>query len=140
MDHLMQIRPVDLSKDYVFLEQWFKVREWPYPPQPKILPKTGWIVESDDGEMLAAGWVYLTNSPIRILEWTVTNPNSQPFKRLKALEFLVKSIEDLVSSDNSIMMQFIPDKKLVNFYEKRLGFKKAEDAAIMIKATNNGGK
>lgn len=128
----MQIRAVNLEEDYEFLSEWFKSREWHMPPTKEILPQTGWIVDSDEGESLCAGWVYLTNSPIKILEWTVTNPTSLPFKRLKALEYLVKSIENFFGS-SGVLMQFIPDERLVNFYDKRLGFKKSEDAAIMIK-------
>lgn len=132
----MKIRPVDLNTDYVFLEQWFKERNWAEAPTKNLLPGTGWIVFSDTDEPLAAGWMYLTNSSVRILEWTVTNPNSHPIKRLKALRYLIQYIEDLLVGTGCVLMQFIPDQKLAKFYESSLGFTKSEDAAILIKKTN----
>lgn len=127
----MNIRAIDLDKDYLEISQWFVGHGWPAAPDKSMLPKTGFIVEVGK-RLLACGFLYLTNSPIAWLEWTATNPKETELTRMKAFGALVKSAQSMATSSGySRIMQAMPNAKLVSFYEKRLGFKKAEDASIL---------
>lgn len=80
----MIVRSFDAEKDYEDVATWWKQQEWP--PLPKhVLSPSGFIAE-EDGVKLAATWVFPTNCPIYIMEWTVGNPNVKHELRNNALK------------------------------------------------------
>lgn len=129
----MSIR-VFTPEDYPELATWFHARQWQRAPQLNHLPRTGWVAEKN-GEKLAAAWLYITNSDMALLEWSVTNPFLDPVLCLRALADIVSHIKQqaaLLQPPVDAIIQFIPNEKLVRFYEKRLGFKFTEKASLMV--------
>lgn len=77
------IRMVE-PKDEAIVHEWWEKRGWPKMPF-STLPPTGYIYENK-----AALWVYITNSPIILVEWLVTNPEAEG--RGEALEELISQV------------------------------------------------
>ena len=67
------VRSFNAESDYAQVASWWKQQNWPALPV-EVLSKSGFVAEKD-GVLLAATWVFATNCPIYIMEWTVGNPN-----------------------------------------------------------------
>ncbi len=80
------MRFVNLSTDYPILEAWWAIHKWPAPPA-NLLPPNGLII---DGK--AAGFLYLTDSPIAWLEWVVGNPLCDKIERGQAVDRLIRGL------------------------------------------------
>lgn len=72
---------------YPELCEWFKARKLP-PPTFKQLPVNGFIIPDT-----AAGFVYLTDSEVAILDCFISNPLSTEVNRDIALDLIVKHLE-----------------------------------------------
>ena len=98
-------------------------------------PETAFVVEKDN-ELLAAGFLYISNSDMGFLEWTVTNPETSPLLRLKALKYLILGIKDFCKSGqiNGVkhILQFIADDRLIDFYKEHCGFVSTEKHMLMV--------
>lgn len=80
-------RIVDLDFDEI--KRWFGMREFRFPDK-SIFPKTGFIVDG-----VAAGFIYFTDSSVAIIDFYISNPDTDPDTRSDALnavtEALIKS-------------------------------------------------
>lgn len=119
-----------VDEDFTYIGDWFKNRKWPMPPVKGILPKTGYVAEHN-GNPVAVGWVYLTNSSMAFIEWTATNPKSGIIG-LRGIKKIVDHIKALTEGNYEIFMQFVPSKKFAKYMETKMGFKKSEEATLMI--------
>lgn len=135
----MKARLIELEKDYPDLESWWKGHGWSAVPRP-ILPKLGVIIEKDDGEKLAATFVYMDNSaPVCWLEWTVTNPHNRPTVSLIALQRVIEAaksaVEGISTQENgySVMLTTCRQHSLTRFYE-RMGFTKTDEGVTHLLA------
>lgn len=79
----MNIRAFE-DNDYEEVMLWWKAQDWEPLPL-AMLSKTGFIAE-EDGVKIAATWIFPTNCPIYIMEWTVGNPECDWELRSKALD------------------------------------------------------
>ena len=57
-----------------------------------MLSTNGFLVETDDGRLACAGWIYSTDSKISWLEWIVANPDVRREDRSKCLDFLIYAL------------------------------------------------
>ena len=73
------------------VENWWGVQDWP-PIPASMLPKTGFIQYGALNEPLVACWVYVNNSALWFLEWTVGNPAASKEKRSEAINALYKYV------------------------------------------------
>lgn len=72
--------------DYPVLLEWWKAHKFP-PPVEGFLPETGYIVDE-----CAAGFLYLSNSPLAMLEWVVCDPKASKEVRGPAVDELISHI------------------------------------------------
>lgn len=87
----MEVRYIDLSKDYDKLCEWWSF--WRFNPMPiSSLPTTGLMV-SKDGVDLCAGFIYLTNSDMCWIEFIVCNPQERNKEVREAS--IIKCLNDL---------------------------------------------
>ena len=84
----MIIRNFDSDLDYVDVMSWWESQGWPALPS-SMLSNTGFIVETNDGIKLASNWIFPTNCPIWIMEWTVGNPDVEWTQRKEGLDYLI---------------------------------------------------
>lgn len=80
----MEARFFDPKKDYKEVASWWESQGWPVLPE-QVLGPSGFIVE-EDGKKLAATFMFPTNCPIYIMEWTVGNPEVSHELRSEALK------------------------------------------------------
>lgn len=73
-------------EDYNEISSWWTKQDWPAIPL-QMLSDSGFIVE-EDGVKIAATWIFKTNSPIYLMEWTVANPDISWDKRSEGLELI----------------------------------------------------
>ena len=88
----MQVRQFDSLKDYSDVSTWWKKQDWPVLPL-SMLTTSGFIVENDENK-LAATWVFKTNCPVYIMEWTVGNPDVKWEDRQEAIKMLTSSASE----------------------------------------------
>lgn len=95
----MQVREFDSKQDYKDVSQWWIKQGWPALPE-DILTTSGFIVQCGE-EKLAATWIFKTNCPIYIMEWTVGNPDANWEKRATALELVTDAACDWAKQDGA---------------------------------------
>ena len=86
----MKIRKLTKS-DYKTLEKWWKAWDWP-PIKKDFLPEDGeggLMVEAEDGTLIVAGFLYMTNSNAVLLEWIISNPKYKEDDRDAAITSLI---------------------------------------------------
>ena len=80
--------------DYELLTEWWHNWKWPAMPL-EALSDTGLCISALDGEPLAIGFVYLTNSTIAWVEWITASPHIDKRERAAAVRFLLDELCDL---------------------------------------------
>lgn len=116
--------------DYEVVGEWFKDRA--FPMEAWMLPSNGWVYEDQHGP-LAACWLYTGDTPIAFLEWSVTRPKASPLKALKAMKQCIKSAQEFAKDIGlRAVLQFIPDERLVKYYENHCDFQATEKATLMV--------
>ena len=90
---------------------WWNAHRFPPPPQ-HLLPATGFLCDG-----IAAGFLYLTNSPIAWMEWVVCDPTAPKEKRGPAIDALIDHLCLLAKkSDSSVVFTAVTRRA----FEKRL--------------------
>jgi hypothetical protein len=89
----MEARPFELF-DYPMISQWYLAQMEPCPPL-DLLPKNGFIVED-----ICAGFLYLTDSRLGIIDLYISNPEISKDYRDKALNLVTLEIIDKAKEYN----------------------------------------
>lgn len=109
--------------DYSEISKWWEARQFPLIPQ-AALPKYGVIVEG-----FCAGFLYRTDSSIAIMEWVVSNPESDKVMRNDAMNLLVKKLINLGTNLGfESIFTSLNNKKLASRYES-FGFVETDKEA-----------
>jgi len=129
----LNIKPLT-DKDYdEVLCEWWKDWRWT-PPAKDFLPETGYMVYYND-EPICAGYIYMTNSNVVLLEWIISNFK---FKnkdiRKEALLMLIETITSLATGlGKKYIYSLLKNQPLINLY-KDLGYLEGDsNATEMIK-------
>lgn len=85
----MYVRSFNNETDYIDVCLWWMKQGWPVLPK-EILTTSGFIVENEN-EKLAATWIFKTNCPIYIMEWTVGNPDVKWEDRAEAIQLVTNA-------------------------------------------------
>lgn len=122
-----------LPEDYETIAPWFVQHGWKNAPEAGILPPTG-IVICDEEKLspLAVGFLYLSNSPLGLLDWIAVRPGIPQTASLRALDLLVKTVQEAAQGAGVLALMHFTKGKYVRVYEKRYGFQKSEEATMMI--------
>lgn len=106
------MRPIDLSLDYPVLETWWRIHKWP-PPPAHVLSPHGLIIEGK-----AAGFLYLNEGGLAILEFVVANPLCDKLERGKALDLIINGlVEKARQAGKAIIISSITNPSLMKRYE-----------------------
>ena len=85
----MTVIKFNLNEHYKTISSWWKKHKWEALPL-SSLSENGFVATEDD-VLIAASWLYKTDSDIAILEWYISNPNVEWEKREEALNLIIKS-------------------------------------------------
>ena len=108
------------ESDYEDMCSWWKWWRWPEIGK-STLPMNGMggLMVYKDEILIAAGFLYLTNSNVALIEFIVSNPNYRESDRKDALEVLIMGLEDVARSQGrDTIVSFSSNKSLINIHEK----------------------
>lgn len=92
MSSSYQARPFNKLSDYPVLMGFWKAHKWS-PPPASDLPPTGIVVEDvATGTLLAAGFLYKTDSSFAWLEFIVGNPKADRVPRRLAVDLVIADL------------------------------------------------
>jgi hypothetical protein len=83
----MEVRKFQYS-DYPSLYSWWTAHKW-QPVAIEALPKTGLVIEG-----VCAGFIYKTDSNMCLIEWIISNPETDKNVRNDALDLLINKLVD----------------------------------------------
>ena len=114
----MQDRPWDRDKDYDTLVKWWT--QWEFGIVPKdMLPEDGVIVSVDDKPICAAGIYLYPKTALALMEWVVTDKDSNVRKRHKALKICIDSIMNLAKKRGAkLVYTMTKEEALQKRYQK----------------------
>ena len=72
--------------DYPTLVKWYLARGLPLPPR-DLMPETGFIIDD-----VCAGFLYLTDSKLALIDHYISNPNELAAVRDRALDTLTEEL------------------------------------------------
>jgi hypothetical protein len=108
------------ESDYEDMSLWWKWWRWPELSK-DVLPMngTGGLMVYKDDILIAAGFLYLTNSKVAWLDWIISNPEYRESDRKDALEVLIMGLEDVARSQGcNTIISITRSKSLMNIHEK----------------------
>lgn len=108
------------ESDYEDMSSWWKWWRWPELSK-DVLPMngTGGLMVYKDDILIAAGFLYLTNSKVAWLDWIISNPEYRESDRKDALEVLIMGLEDVARSQGcNTIISITRSKSLMNIHEK----------------------
>lgn len=113
------------KSDWSTIQQWWSNwPEWEAPPR-DFLPddgSSGLIIEKDN-KPIVAGFIYLTNSKVALLEWVISDPKYRSEDRHDAINLLIEKSEKLIKDIGyKYMFTVTKHKGLINKH-KKLGWK-----------------
>jgi|TARA_R110002096_G_scaffold288595_2_gene482403 hypothetical protein len=118
------------EEDYETICTWWKWWRWPVLPKASLPDngKCGFMVEKNDeidkfgniiNKPIVAGFLYLTNSSIVLLEWIVSNPDYKESDRKDAIELLINEAEKFCKGMGvTTMFSIGRNKHLLQTHEK----------------------
>ena len=114
----MQSRAWDRDKDYDTLVKWWT--QWEFGIVPKdMLPQDGVIVSVDDKPICAAGIYLYPKTALALMEWVVTDKDSNLRKRHKALKMCIDSIMNLAKKRGAkLVYTMTKEEALQKRYQK----------------------
>lgn len=120
-------------EDYVQLTRWFRLREVPVPPL-EFLSNHGYIVDD-----VAAGFLYLTNSAVGIIDGYVTNPESDKSARDNALDWITIHLTAYAKNSGCKLLKCDSKIKEVIIRAKDHGFKEIGQFTCLAKELKTNG-
>lgn len=110
--------------DYNELCKWWKSYNWA-PPLEDALPSSGIIVEGK-----CAGFLYITNSKMGIMEWIVGNPECSKEERTEAIDTVIKGIKAMAKGFGiKYIFSSVQHPNLIQKYEEN-GIMKTDEGMI----------
>lgn len=107
-------------EDYALIAGWWEKRKFAVIP-PEALPSIGFIVNNN-----AAGFLYVTDSTMGVMEWLVTNPDADKHERIKDLKKVIELISEAAKAmDVKLIFSSINNETLMSVYQDS-GFVKTD--------------
>lgn len=124
----MSLRRV-ASKDFPMIVQWYRQRNLT-PPDPRALSDVGFIA---DGRV--AGWLYLTNSNIAMIEGIISDPNSSSSLRRESIDKLVGFMIDFALQLGYTQILGVSKHMRIHDVGKKFGFKALPHTVLYLDAS-----
>jgi hypothetical protein len=121
-----KIRRYD-SEDYAQLCDWFAAHDLPS-PKPNHLSGNGFICDG-----VAAGFLYMTDSAVCILDTYISNPKTDQEKRDRALNLITMHLIEFAKSVNFEVVLFSTSSDAVASRAKKFGFHEVRKETCYVK-------
>jgi len=97
-----------------------------------LLSDTGVVVEKN-GEALAAGWAYLSNSKLAQIGWIVSNPDCKPKEKVIAVYDVMECLEKMLKDQGYETIQMISDHSALTKMAISDGYIKIHQHDVVVK-------
>lgn len=112
----MKVRFFDINKDYEDIKSWCEQRQFPILVK-EMLSTTGFICE-DESNKIAATWVYITNSPTFLMQFTINNPNLDWKIRNEGMQQIFNAASDFSKKHGAkLLLASVENKRLIEKLE-----------------------
>ena len=122
MENKLNFRAL-VKSDYDTIVKWWK--HWKFPVLPRqMLPDNGeggFMVEKN-GRPIVSAFLYLSNAPVGMLEWTVSDPDYREEDRKEAIELLITCAEAYCKGNGKSYMFTIGRSKSLIEIHRKLGW------------------
>lgn len=111
------------EEDWDTLQDWWTKWKWPIMNR-NMLPMNGCggLMIYKDDTLIAAGFLYLSNSKTAWLDWIISNPEYKEEDRKKSITILINSLEQVAKQQGyEIIISIARNKSLINIH-KDLGY------------------
>lgn len=129
----MKVRLLNVL-DYPKLVDWWNDNRFT-PPSRDMLPEHGdggLMIQTESGEDVCAGFLYLTNSKCAWIEWIVADFNYRESDRGSAILLLIESLKILAKQNGfTHIFTSVKNPHLIKKYEA-CGFAKGDNSQEMI--------
>jgi len=118
----LKVRALNES-DWETLQLWWKLWQWPVITK-EMLPLNGigGLMVYKDEKLIAAGFLYLSNSKVAWLDWIISNPSYKDRDKKQALQLLISSLEEVAKQqDYNIIISIARHKGLIKTH-RELGY------------------
>ena len=123
----MQTRKWNIKKDYPFISDWCKQRDWDSSIPQEILPAVGVIVVDQD-PICAAGLFVDKTSKLGFMWGIFSNPKIGKIKLFKAMKMCVEGIKKQATKNKlSLVYTITGENALHKLYGKHMGIKMCEN-------------
>ena len=123
----MQARKWNVKKDYPFISEWCKQRDWDSSIPQEILPAVGVIVVDQD-PICAAGLFVDKTSKLGFMWGIFSNPKIGKIKLFKAMKMCVEGIKKQATKNKlSLVYTITGENALHKLYGKHMGIKMCEN-------------
>jgi len=123
----MQARKWNVKKDYPFISEWCKQRDWDSSIPQEILPAVGVIVVDQD-PICAAGLFVDKTSKLGFMWGIFSNPKISKIKLFKAMKMCVEGIKKQATKNKlSVVYTITGENALHKLYGKHMGIKMCEN-------------
>ena len=123
----MQTRKWIIKKDYPFISNWCKQRDWDSSIPQEILPAVGVIVVDQD-PICAAGLFVDKTSKLGFMWGIFSNPKTGKIKLFKAMKMCVEEIKKQATENKlSVVYTITGENALHKLYGKHMGIKMCEN-------------
>ena len=123
----MQARKWNVKKDYPFISEWCKQRDWDSSIPQEILPAVGVIVVDQD-PICAAGLFVDKTSKLGFMWGIFSNPKTGKIKLFKAMKMSVEGIKKQATKNKlSVVYTITGENALHKLYGKHMGIKMCEN-------------
>ena len=128
----LKVRALQES-DWETMQLWWKTWGWPVMSKDMLpLNGCGGLMVYKEEKLIAAGFLYLSNSKVAWLDWIISSPTYKEKDRKEALELLISSLEEVArQQDYSIIISIARHKGLINTHRK-LGYTVDENPSYEI--------
>lgn len=111
------------ESDWDTMQDWWTKWNWPQMSK-DLLPMNGCggLMVYKEQELIACGFLYLSNSKVAWLDWIVSNPEYRQKDRKEALSMLITSLEEVAKQQGySIIISIARNNSLIETH-KKLGY------------------
>ena len=116
---------------YDLICTWWEARSWPVIPW-TTLPSNGYVVYEDEKPIIA-GFLYLSDSALGMIEWIVASPDTTKEERARGFDRLMEELlKTAKENDIQILYTSLNHPKLIEKYEKHNFVKAETDVTNMI--------
>lgn len=111
------------ESDWETLQSWWKAWGWPEMNKDLMpLDGLGGLMVYKGNILIAAGFLYLSNSKVAWLDWIISNPEYREKDRKESFNLLINNLEDVAKQQGyNIIISIARNKSLIDTH-KKLGY------------------